>query len=453
MTDKTNILFYLQNVTKKYGSTVALDNISLKIESGCIISIYGPNGAGKSTLVKILCGVEQANSGKLKFRNSELSFDSYTDALRAGVAYMPQDFGLIPNLTGWENIEVAKNKLNNLFWYNVKPDIIEDDAIQNFLNIDLTFFNRQVSELTNYQKQILAIYKAFSFGSSIYIFDESTTDLSSNDFQKFADLLVKLKNRGISILFISHKIDEVFSISDEIIVLRNGKLILQESTTLANKTTIIQMFISDSNQVTPKKVQTYSLPPYQIKHLINDNLELDFELNRGETKTINTGDTSLDQHIGYTLYKILKLNSNIQVGIIPGNRKAEGIYPNLSIKDNLLANAQQHLGQTIVQKEDLHRVNTIAKQLDLKYENWHQSINELSGGNQQKIVFGRWMIADFDILILIEPTSGVDLKSKTIIHNTILEMNNEGKSFILITSDEGERIKLNAKTIGVKELC
>ncbi len=453
MNKKKKIVFSVQDVVKLYGQTVALNNISVKIRKGHITAIYGPNGAGKSTLVKILCGVEKASKGNVTFNGVNMNFSEYMDALKAGISYMPQDFGLIPSLTGWENIKVAQNQLKGLFWYNEELNVTNDKEIQSSLDIDLSFFNRRVSELTNYQKQILAIYKAVSFDSSVYIFDESTTNLNHKDFLRFATLLTELKSRGISILFISHKIDEVFNVSDEIIVLRNGKLISQNPIGDADKNEVIKLFLSEGKLPIQEEVELSDLPSYHIKCQINEGYELDLDFFRGETIAIDTGDTSLDQQVGYKLYDWVSQHFKGKVGIIPGNRNIEGIYPNLSIMDNLIANSQQHKNEFLIKCEEKNILNSVAERLELKYESWGQNINELSGGNQQKIVFGRWMIADFDILILIEPTSGIDLKSKAIIHKTILQMASEGKSFILITSDEGERIKLNAKNIGVKELC
>ncbi|PID93418.1 MAG: hypothetical protein CSA95_08055 [Bacteroidetes bacterium] len=451
MKNKNDILFELQNVTKIYGKTIALDNISLQLKEGQITSIYGPNGAGKSTLVKILCGVEKISSGNINYQGRKLEFKGYREALKLGISYMPQDFGLLSNLTGWENIKIAHNQLNNLFWYKNETNIPNLEQIQNTLKINLSYFNKKVHQLTNYQKQILAICKAILFDSNVYIFDESTTDLSNKDFQKFTTLLGGLKSRGVSILFISHKIDEVFTISDEIIVLKNGKLMSQKPVANTDKKEVINLFISKDSE--PPKIEFPKLSPYHINCQINRELKLDFELFKGETVSINTKDSSLNQEIGYKLYDWLNLHSKYNVGIIPSNRDIEGIYPNLSIMDNLIANSQQHKDNILIRNKEIDAINSIVNKLELKYENWDQNINELSGGNQQKIIFTRWILADFDILILIEPTSGIDLKSKSIIHNTILEMANMGKSFILITSDEGEKLKLKSRNIGIKETC
>ncbi len=446
-------MYKIKHLTKSYGQTIALKNISFELLKGKITSIYGPNGAGKSTLVKILSGVEKVSEGKVIFNGVNMNFSGYRDALKAGISYMPQDFGLMPNLTGWENIKIAHNQLKKLLWYNEDKSISSRHDIEKIINFDLSFFNNKVEDLTNYQKQILAIYKAVSFDSIVYIFDESTTNLNHNDFRKFSGLLNDLKSHGISILFISHKIDEVFDISDEIIVIRNGESIYQKTIEGADKEEVISLFHSNDKASKKKKIELPDLPPYKIYCKIKEKIELNFTLYKGETVTIDTGDTSLNQQIGYEIYDWLGKHTTNEVGIIPGNRIAEGIYPNLSIKDNLITNAQQHYKEVLIKNKEVEALNLVAERLELKYDNWDQSINDLSGGNQQKIVFGRWMIADFDILILIEPTSGIDLKSKDIIHNTILQMANSGKSFILITSDEGEKLKLNAKNIEVSELC
>ncbi len=452
MDRSSEIVYKIEHLTKSYGQTIALKNISFELLKGKTTSIYGPNGAGKSTLVKILCGDENVSNGKVFFNGSELTFSGYVDALKSGISYIPQDFGLIQNLTAWENILISHNQLDNRVWFtNIDSSLVETNTKE--IGFDLSYFNSKIEDLTTYQKQIVAIYKALSFDSTVYIFDESTTNLNSRDFKKFTSLLNHLKSRGISILFISHKLEEVFDVSDEIIVMRNGELVLQENIGDVNQKEIINLFVSD--KVAPKyeKIEITTSQNYNIQSKTKDGVELDFKLQKGEIATIETGDTSLDQQIGYGIYDWLTKRAEHRVGIIPGNRNIEGIFPNLSVKDNLIANAHQHKGKVIIENRQIESLRRVAEKLELTFDNWNQSIKDLSGGNQQKIIFGRWMIADFDILILIEPTSGIDLKSKGIIHNTILEMASEGKSFILITSNEGEKLKLRATKIGVKELC
>lgn len=438
-------MFEIQNLTKKYGDFLALDNVSLKISQGNITSIYGPNGAGKSTLVKILCGAEKFYEGRIIYRNKLVNFSNNIESLKEGISYIPQNFGLLHNLTGWENIAIVKNQLHPKIWYNSKKNKMDLDLVD--LNIDSKILNIKVADLTNYEKQLVAILKALSFESHTYIFDECTTNLNSRDFNRFSKILLNLKEKGKTIIFISHKIDEVLEISDNIVILKNGQLISHVNRNLISKEDIIHDFV-------PSNIETKrseNIPNKKVNYHISlkDCFDLDFQLVPGQITVIETNDTARNQSIGYEIYRRLLKHSSITTAIIPGARDTEAIFPNLSVRENLLLNAFQPKHRFLISKSSDTSIAKITNKLDIKYENLKQKITELSGGNQQKIAFARWMIADFDIMVLIEPTSGIDLKAKEIIHNTILEMVADGKSFILVSSDEGEKLKLSCNNIRV----
>ena len=178
--------------------------------------------------------------------------------------------------------------------------------------------------------------------------------------------------------------------------------------------------------------------------------EFNIKIVKGEVISLETYNTTLNQKIGYKLFDKFKQIKDLNVGIIPASREDEAIFANLSIRDNLLINVINLPKFWNKRKQD-DSINKSAKELNLVFRNWNQNINELSGGNKQKIVFGRWILSKFDILILIEPTSGIDIETKEIIHNKILELKNEGKSFVLITSDEREQEELQTRKITINQ--
>jgi len=451
LSEKIDIAFDIRNLTKKYGQVKALNNVSLKVLKGKITSIYGPNGAGKSTLLKILCGEVKNYFGTVFFRNNMIEFSSNIDALKAGISYVPQDFGLIPNLTGRENISVSVNQLKKKVWY--WSDNIDLFTERIDLKFDRKILDEKISNLTSYEKQLVAIYKALSFNSNIYIFDECTTNFNQIDFKSFSDILFELKAKGKTVIFISHKIDEVFKVADDIVVLKEGRLVSHLDKDSISKDDMIYGFISETPNSKNNKNRKYKKSSYHIHFKNRRSFDVNFELKTGEVVAIETNSTADNHSIGYEIFDWLTKHSSIVSGIIPGSRDTEGIFPNLSVKGNLLMNAHQHQNSILITDKIQKSIKRVVAKLDLRYEDWEQNISELSGGNQQKVVFARWMIADFDIMVLIEPTSGIDLKSKEIIHDTILEMVRDGKSFILITSDEGEKIKLKSKTIELPQLC
>ena len=234
----------LISITKTFNSTIVLDNVNASFQKGKVTSIYGSNGAGKSTLIKIICGEEKQDGGSVFFKGNKIAFKKYKDALENGISYIPQDLGLLNNLTAIENIAIAQNQISKKYVY-FESKI--DKFIKKTKKSDLPFPypNSLVEDLSAYDKQLLAIHKVLLFNAEIIIFDESTTNINKNDFKKFKRLIEGLKNEGKTIIFISHKLDEVFEISDSLIILRNGKVIKQIGIDEASKDEVIDLFITN----------------------------------------------------------------------------------------------------------------------------------------------------------------------------------------------------------------
>ena len=408
----------LNGLSKSYGTTLALDNVSVKFKKGYVTSIYGPNGAGKSTLVKIICGEEKADEGKILYQGVNTEFKNYSQALKAGISYVPQDFGLLKNLTGFENIGIIKNLINSKILYYEAEVRKLINSIRH--NLPLPKLTTKVESMSAYDQQLLAIYKALLFESEIIIFDESTTSINKEDFNKLNKVIQNLKEYGKAIIFISHRLDEVMNISDEVIILKDGKLIKKHPISEVSKDEIIRHFISEGVPTINKNGPEISSDPLCGFKIWNELIEAThISVAKGEIVALDTGDTSINQDIGYSVYEQLSKKYNLKVGIIPALRDDDAIFENLSIKDNLTLNVLQR--DKYKSKTELsHAIDNVASQLKLKYQSWDQNINELSGGNKQKVIFGRWILADFDLLILIEPTAGIDLETKDIIHKSIL---------------------------------
>lgn len=443
------IILEVIGLTKTYLSTVALDDVSIAFEERKLTSIYGPNGAGKSTLIKIICGEEKADKGSILLNEKKVDFKMYKEALKSGISYVPQDFGLLNNLTVLENIAITNNQLNPKFIFskNKLTTYIEKTKNQALPFPDI---NGLVEELSTYEKQLLATHKALFFNSQIIIFDESTTNINREGLNRFKKIVAKLKNQGKTIIFISHKLDEVFDISDNLIIFKDGKIVKKGVIDKISKKDVIKLFVS--------KKQNITTPTTFVKDRVFCNVDFNIEgvsnikitIAKGEVISLETHNTTLNHKIGYRLFYKLKHIKGLNVGIIPASREDEAIFSNLSIRDNLLINVINLPGFMDKQKQD-DLINKIAKDLNLVFRDWNQNINELSGGNKQKVVFGRWILSKFDILIMIEPTSGIDIETKEFIHNKIVELKNEGKSFLLITSDEGEQEALQTRKITINQ--
>jgi len=443
-----NIVLTLNSITKNYAAATALSDVSVSFEKGQVTSIYGPNGAGKSTLVKIICGEEKPDFGTVSYKGHHVNFQNYKEALKSGISYVPQDFGLLNNLTALENVAIALNQLGSDIIYSIRN-------VENFIadrkqdGLPFPEFNTKVEDLSAYDQQLLATQKALIFSSDLLIFDESTTNINKLGFQEFRKVIKQLKDDGKAIIFISHKLDEVFSISDDVVILKEGKIIKKCKIDKISKDDIIKLFVTNVRPVNKHPwFEEDLLCRIEIENEDLDDIQL--SISKGEIITFDTGDTSLNQELGYRFFDFLNKQKSLKVGIIPALRDEEAIFENLSVRDNLIINM---IGKSKFRgkRKKETELNTIAEKLKLKFGDWNQSVNELSGGNKQKIVFGRWMLADFNLMILIEPTSGIDIQTKGIIHNTILDLKDDGKSFILLTSDEGEQKMLQTRKISLDQ--
>jgi len=446
--NEKDIVLKLDSITKKYTSVTALDNVSITFSRGSVTSIYGPNGAGKSTLVKIICGEEKSDLGKIELRGNIVNFSNYPEALKAGVSYVPQDFGLLRNLSVSENIALANNQLNSKFKYSTS-ELENYISINKQIQFPLPELEAKIEDLSTYEQQIVAIHKTLSLNSDIIILDESTTNLNKQNFDDFKNVIDQLKVSGKTVIFISHKLDEVFEISDKIVILKEGVVLKECSVDKLSKNEVIQLFIS--KELSEKRISHEKRELLCELEIESNNLSrIQLSIGKGEVITIESDNTPLNQKIGYEIFDVLSNRIGLTVGIIPASRDEEALFSNLSLRDNLLINVRN--------KEDYQdkrlleiRINRIAKDLRLKFGCWDQNINELSGGNKQKVIFGRWILNDFDLLILIEPTSGVDIETKEIIHRRIIDLKEKGKSFILISSDEGEQEMLQSRKIIVNQ--
>lgn len=437
----------LHNISKKYSSTVALDDVSISFQKAKVTSIYGPNGAGKSTLVKIICGEVNSDYGTIEFKEKVANFSNYKEALRAGISYVPQDFGLLRNLTTLENIAVAQNQIDQNYFFSKKK-------VENFIttnrkkNLSFPKLDIVVENLSAYEQQLVAIHKALFVNSELLIFDESTTNINPKEFQEFRKVVNQLKEENKTIVFISHKLDEVLEISDVIIIIKDGKIVKECANNQIAKEDIIKYFIT--SDISNEQKTELNVGEFLCELSIHEeNLpDLQISINKGEIISINTRDTALNQLIGYKIFESLNKRRIINVGIIPASREDEAIFPNLTVLQNLLINAYK---QTRDKSKDVMKkeIQQLVVELSLKYGNWDQNINELSGGNKQKIIFGRWILGDFDLLVLIEPTSGIDIETKGILNKKICELKNDGKSFILISTDEGEHKMLMTREISL----
>lgn len=453
----------MTGISKSFGIVSVLENVNFKVKHGEIHALLGENGAGKSTLVKILSGVHQKDSGKVLLNGSEINPKNTHDGQVLGISVVYQELSLVNDLSVAENIYLHKLGASK-FWMNWKQ--LNKDAQELIdslgFEIDATAIVRDLSIV---QKQVVEIAKAISEDTKVLILDEPTTVFDPTDTQKLFDNLFKLKEKGISIIYISHHLEEIFKIADSITVLRDGVDTGSMSVANTNTDGVIRLMIgrelTDLYPIRDSKIG--SEPIFEVKNLTAKNnlvYDVSFSVKPGEVLGIaglgGSGRTETaklifgaDKKESGTLIldgKEIKTKSPVdavahEIGFVSEDRKEEGVFLPLSIRKNIsvtnFSSISSKLGFISVDKEYDNVLGLIDK-LNIKTPSSEVDVKNLSGGNQQKVALAKWLSIDSRIILIDEPTRGVDVGAKVEIYNLINEVAKKGVGVIVISSDMPE---------------
>ena len=467
-------LLKAEHVKISFGSVHALRDVSLEILPGEIHCLAGENGCGKSTFIKIISGVYQRDGGTIEFNGQKLDRISPIDAINMGIQVIYQDFALFPNLTVAENLalntELASRK-KTVSWKNVRKIAEEAVAKINF-KVDL---DQKVEELSVAQKQMVAISRALMSNAKLIIMDEPTTALTKKEVSALFKIILKLKEQGIAILFISHKLNEVFEISDRFTIFRNGEMVATGSTKDLDdkKFTYYMTGREFSDQVFVARNVSEN-PVLELKNLSREGefSDISFSLKRGEilgiTGLLDSGRTELALAMfglkpadsGEILKdgKAVKITNpreaiSNKIGYVPEDRLSEGLFLTQSIGDNIIISEIDRLKKKNGQFDRKRRneeVEKWVKELEIKTDNPDNPATTLSGGNQQRIVLAKWLACDLDVLILNGPTVGVDIGSKHDIHKVLQNLAGQGLGIIIISDDLPEVIQNCSRVLVIK---
>lgn len=467
-------LLKAEHVKISFGSVHALRDVSLEILPGEIHCLAGENGCGKSTIIKIISGVYQRDGGTIEFNGQKLDRISPIDAINMGIQVIYQDFALFPNLTVAENLalntELASRK-KTVSWKNVRKIAEEAVAKINF-KVDL---DQKVEELSVAQKQMVAISRALMSNAKLIIMDEPTTALTKKEVSALFKIILKLKEQGIAILFISHKLNEVFEISDRFTIFRNGEMVATGSTKDLDdkKFTYYMTGREFSDQVFVARNVSEN-PVLELKNLSREGefSDISFSLKRGEilgiTGLLDSGRTELALAMfglkpadsGEILKdgKAVKITNpreaiSNKIGYVPEDRLSEGLFLTQSIGDNIIISEIDRLKKKNGQfdrKRQNEEVEKWVKELEIKTDNPDNPATTLSGGNQQRIVLAKWLACDLDVLILNGPTVGVDIGSKHDIHKVLQNLAGQGLGIIIISDDLPEVIQNCSRVLVIK---
>jgi len=462
----------IKELSKSFSGVTVVNKISFDFELGEVVGILGENGAGKSTLLKMICGIYQPSSGEILYKGVGIKLHSPSDAKQLGICMIPQEFNLINSLTVFENIflgcEIKKNfLLNKRAMRERARDLLTE------LHANLSP-NALVSTLSVAQKQMVEIAKALVFDAKILVMDEPSTVLTSHEVEVLMDLIDKLKTRGVTILFISHKLKEVKRICDRILILRDGNLVSVENVSEVDEKDMAQKMVGrELNRIFPDKAEPSEEIVLEVKDLcIPNELEnLNFNLKKGEVLgfagLVGSGRTEMaealmglrDSSRGSLVMngKPIEINSatnalNYKIAYLSEDRQGKGLIMNFDSSPNIALNSMQKN-----KKIFLHRKKE--KEVTEKYWNEFQirasskkaELKRFSGGNQQKVYLAKCMDTDPQILILDEPTRGIDVNAKSEIYHFVQELVKRGLSVIVISSELEEIIGLCNRTVVMRE--
>jgi methyl-galactoside transport system ATP-binding protein len=459
-----NYLLEIKGIDKAFPGVKALQNVSMNLRPGTIHSLMGENGAGKSTLMKCLFGIYSADRGEFFLEGKKVSFPNSKRALEHGVSMVHQELNQVHTRSVMENIWLGRfpkglTGINHKKMYQNTLAIFEDLNI----NIDPKAI---ISTLSVSQRQMVEIAKAVSYDSKVLVFDEPTSSLSEVEAEHLFRILYDLRDRGCGIIYISHRMNEILKISDEVTVLRDGELV---ATTPASELTIdmiiTQMVGRELSDTYPPKDNTPGEVLLKVEGLtaLYQNLkDVSFELRSGEilgvAGLVGAGRTEMLENIfGLATMKSGKLtksgaeikNKNTRrakkngFAMITEERRATGIFGVLNIRENTaIANLKQYLTKKLYlsSKKMSDDTEWAIKKLRIKTHNQQVKINTLSGGNQQKVIIGRWVLTKPDIFLFDEPTRGIDVGAKYEIYQLMINLAKEGKAIIMISSELPELI-------------
>jgi ABC-type sugar transport system ATPase subunit len=458
----------VRGVSRVFPGVKALDNVSLSLYPGECLALLGENGAGKSTLSKIITGVYQPSEGAMIVGGvnvTERGNYNIGMAQEMGVTIVHQELQLIPEMNGIENIFIGRfdRKLGMVDWKSMKR---KAEEIMAFLgaDIDLTV---PVKHLRTAEKQIIQLAKAISVNAKMIIMDELTAVLQEKEIANIYRIIDILKKRGMGIIYISHRLDEIFEVCDTYAVMVDGRLIHRGKVADVNKDQLVEMIIGrELTQVFPPLNENIGEVVLEVKGLTADRAfrNIDLTLRRGEVVGIaglvGAGKTELLNAIFGSYRKTggeIRINGqkvNIRrpqdaiahgIGLVPDERKQLGLVMHFNITHNTtLASMRKFRRKSLLMDHRREREATIeaAEMMKLNYVSPSQSVSKLSGGNQQKIVISKWLLADSDILIFDEPTRGIDVGAKSEIYKLINRLTREGKSVIIVSPEMEELIGL-----------
>ena len=471
-----NVLVEIKDVSKHFPGVKALDHVSLSIRRGEVHALSGENGAGKSTLIKILTGVYTYDEGSIIFDGSPVAFKSTNESQKAGIGSVYQELNMIPYLSVAENIYIGDYPMGKtgIEW----KELYENAQNQlDSLNIDVDA-KKQLNELSTAQQQMVSIVRAVSRDCKLIILDEPTSSLDTKEVKTLFSLVRQLKEKGVAFIFITHRMEEIYQICDRITVLKDGHFIGTYQAEDLNQYQLVTLMVG--REITQQRKQTYFSPEKDQNYVVEvRNLakkpkvkDVSFGISRGEivglAGLLGSGRTEVAEMLfgsempdaGEILYEgILQKNISPTKAVRAGlafcteNRRLDGIVPNMSVKNNIVLACMKQISRLgfVISRKRLALVNRYIEELRIKTPTPEQRIRNLSGGNQQKTLLARWMARNPKLIILDEPTRGIDVGAKQEVERLVQQIASQGIGVLLISSEIPELVRNCDRVIVLRE--
>lgn len=482
MSESDQLILEMDGISKAFPGVQALDDVSLTLRGGEVLCLVGENGAGKSTLMKALTGVERPDSGRIILDGKEIQAKSPQHAQSLGISTVYQEVNLCINLTVAENILLGREprKMGRIDW--AKMNTLAGDALRNLLGVDIDV-TKPLGSYTVAIQQMVAITRALYLeNTKILILDEPTSSLDENETKQLFKVMRKLKSEGMGIIFITHFLGQVYEISDRITVLRNGKLVGTYETAAITRVALISKMIgrnlAEFDEMSKTKLEsskhirkeallqarglglTGSMQPFDLDLHVGEVVGLAGLLGSGRTEMASILFGSEKADMGS-----MSLNGNLVqdysplgsikrgVALCPEDRKAGGIVDDLTVRENIVLAIQASKGwlKYLTLPEQYEYAERYIRLLNIATPSADQPVKNLSGGNQQKVILARWLAINPQVLILDEPTRGIDVGTKAEIQKLVLSLAEEGKACVFISSELEEVLRTSHRIVVLRE--
>jgi len=465
----------LNHITKTFPGVTALDDVHFDIRPGEVHALLGENGAGKSTLIKVASGVYEPDSGEIIIGGQPVRFGSPRDAQAHGIATIYQELLLYPELSVAENIfmgHAPRTRLGAIDWATMRSRSLEILASLNIDDMDVT---RKVGSLTVGNRQRVEIAKALSMNARVLIMDEPTAAITESDVERLFSIIELLKQRGVGIVYISHRLNEVFDIGDRVTVLRDGRYIATEPVDQMTEDKLVSMMVGRTiDNLFPKLDAQVGKVVLEVRNLTRKRVahDVSFQLREGEivgmAGLVGSGRSEIAQvifgftpaHAGSILVdgrevRITTPGQAMRYGIayLPEDRGTQGLIRQMDLRANTSITVLRALSRAtfINRQKETQLAHSTIQQLSIRAYGPQQLVGKLSGGNQQKVVVGKWLATRPRVLIVDEPTRGIDVGAKAEIHRLMSELAQQGMAILMISSEMPEILGMSDRILVMRE--